>query len=279
MDKYTLHRNGNFTVLSNYCFYDPNLSNKALGLLCKAFSLHPDWQFNVNGLSSICPKDGKTAIKSQIKELESAGYLIRTPIRSPNGKYEGNHYEFFETPWWNLPEDERPNLDLPPSAKLPVEKPLTENPPAGNRPQLNTKQLNTNQLNTYLINNPSINLFGTDRRTVESYIKEQIDFEDLCYFLEGERLQEIVTVLVDTLCTSKDTVRINNEDVPFADVADRFFGLDSEHIQYVLDCIDGAANEIKNMRAYIPTLLFNAPTTMKNSVSAQFERDMRNDKA
>lgn len=284
MDRIKLNRNGNFTVLSNCCFYDPNLSNKALGLLCRAFSLRSDWKFNINGLSSICPRDGKAGIKAQIRELELTGYLIRTPIRGINGKYEGNQYEFFESPWWNLPEDIRPKHALPSSVKPPAEKPLAENPPAvkppaENRLLSNTKQVNTNQLNTYLINNPSINLFGTDRRTVESYIKEQIDFEDLCYFLEGERLQEIITVLVDTLCTSKDTVRINNEDVPFADVADRFFGLDSEHIQYVLDCIDGAANEIKNMRAYIPTLLFNAPTTMKNSVSAQFERDMRNDKA
>ena len=282
MDKYTLHRNGNFTVLSNYCFYDPNLSNKALGLLCKAFSLHPDWQFNVNGLSSICPKDGKAAIKAQIKELESAGYLIRTPIRSQNGKFEGNHYEFFETPWWNLPEDVRPNRDLPPSEKLPAEKPLTENPPAvkppaGNQSQLNTKEVNTNQLNTYLINNPSINLFGTDRQTVEEYIMEQIEFDVLSSYLDGERLQEVVTVIADSLCTTKTAVRINNENVPFKDVADRFLKLDSEHIQFVLDCIDNAHDEIKNMRAYILTLLFNASATMKNCISAQFERDMRNE--
>ena len=248
------------------------------------FSLPPDWDFNAKGLSKICPKDGREAINTQIKELESAGYLIRKFERNNKGRFDGILYEMFELPWWELPEDERPKHDLPLPDNPFTEKPFTGNPstdkPSTENPhQLNTKEVNTNQLNTYLINNPSINLFGTDRRTVESYIKEQIDFEDLCYFLEGERLQEIVTVLVDTLCTSKDTVRINNEDVPFADVADRFFGLDSEHIQYVLECIDGAANEIKNMRAYIPTLLFNAPTTMKNSVSAQFERDMRNDKA
>ena len=246
------------------------------------FSLPPDWDFNARGLSKICPKDGREAINTQIKELESAGYLIRVFERNGKGRFVGILYEMFEMPWWELPEDERPKHDLPlpdtPFTEKPfTEKPSTDKPSTENPHQLNTKQVNTNPLNTYLINNPSINLYGTDRQTVEKYIREQIEFDVLSSFLDGERLQEVVTVIADSLCTTKNTVRINNENVPFENAADRFLKLNSEHIQFVLDCIDNAHGEIKNMRAYILTLLFNAPAVMKNCISAQYERDMRNE--
>ena len=273
---------GNFTTLSNRCLKDPNLSNKAKGLYCIMCSLPPKWEFSVKGLAVICPKDGVDAVRSQLKELIDTGYVHRTRIRDPGGRLTKTAYDMFDRPWWELPEDERPKWDLPklekPILDNPIlEKPILDKPILENPTQLNTKEVNTNQLNTYLINNPSINLFGTDRQTVEEYIMEQIEFDVLSSYLDGERLREVVTVIADSLCTTKTAVRINNENVPFKDVADRFLKLDSEHIQFVLDCIDNAHDEIKNMRAYILTLLFNAPATMKNCISAQFERDMRNE--
>ncbi len=273
---------GNFTTLSNHCLKDPNLTNKAKGLYSIMCSLPPNWNFSEKGLAVICPKDGLDAVRSQLKELIKAGYVHRTRIRDKNGRFSNIAYDMFHMPWWELPENERPEWDLPNPEKPILDNPILENPVLAkpvleNPTQLNTKEVNTNQLKTYLSNNPSINLFGTDRQTVEKYIKEQIEFDVLSSYLDGERLQEVITVIADSLCTTKDAVRINTENVSYADVADRFLKLDSEHIQFVLDCIDNAHDEIKNMRAYILTLLFNAPAIMKNCISAQYERDMRNE--
>ncbi len=272
-----------FVVMSNDAFQDPNLSNKARGLLATMMTLPQDWQYSIEGLAVICKKDGRDTIRKQIKELESAGYLVKGRIRDEYGRLVSSKYYVFDTPWWNMPEDRlpegfvKPTTDNPTSEKPKLENPTLDNPALGKPTQLN-KQLSIKQKsNTQESNILSIYLDRMDRMGIERTIKENIDFDILCSYEDKERLQEIVGIMVDTLCSSKETIRINNEDIPYEVVAERFGSIDSEHIIYALDCMDNRSGDIRNLRAYILTTLFNAPLTIQNYNTTLYERNRRKD--
>lgn len=86
-----------YTIMSNYHLRDMNLSLKASGLLSLVLSLPEDWQYSVKGLTAIV-KEGESAVKSALQELEQHGYLRRTEIRTESGKFQGLEYIFLEYP-------------------------------------------------------------------------------------------------------------------------------------------------------------------------------------
>lgn len=86
-------RTSGYTIMSNYHLRDMNLSLKASGLLSLVLSLPEDWQYSVKGLTAIV-KEGESAVKSALQELEQHGYLRRTE----SGKFQGLEYIFLEYP-------------------------------------------------------------------------------------------------------------------------------------------------------------------------------------
>ena len=84
-----LHRGkGSFTHVENTIFFDHGLSAKAKGIYCQIRSLegNPEWVFTIKGFASLV-RDGADAVTAGIKELESAGYIIRARKRSENGRF------------------------------------------------------------------------------------------------------------------------------------------------------------------------------------------------
>lgn len=79
-----------YTVIDNDVFRDSELSNKALGMLCRMLSLPDGWEFSVRGLSKLS-NDGVDGVMSQLNELEKRGYLKRRQIRD-KGKLAGVEY-------------------------------------------------------------------------------------------------------------------------------------------------------------------------------------------
>ena len=120
-----------FTIIANEAIQDINISLKAKGLLHYILSLPEDWNISVAGLSS-CLKESETAIRSAIKELETAGYVYRTqilPSKSATHRIEYS-YEVFERPLHteNLHAEDQNAGDQ-----------HTEDLPAGNPPQISKK--------------------------------------------------------------------------------------------------------------------------------------------
>ena len=79
---------GSFTHVENTIFFDHGLSLKAKGIYCQIRSLesNPEWVFTVKGFASLV-RDGADAVTAGVKELESAGYIIRARKRSQNGRF------------------------------------------------------------------------------------------------------------------------------------------------------------------------------------------------
>lgn len=81
--------------------------------------------------------------------------------------------------------------------------------------------------------------------------------------------------MVDVICSKKNTIRVNGSELPQKNVKQRYLELDSSHIEYVLDALEHTTVEIKNIRAYLITALYNAPTTIDNYYDALVKHDMR----
>ena len=142
-----IHKNRNYTVISNVHLRDKRISLKAKGLLTLMLSLPDDWDYSVDGLCAIC-KENKTAIQSALKELETYRYLKRTRERNSKGQFECI-YEIFEVPQ----EDSAPNdfsensgedaTLCPPVAEKPKPKSRGENSEAENQPPNTLYKQNT----------------------------------------------------------------------------------------------------------------------------------------
>lgn len=111
----------NFTIISNTVFRDKTLSLRAKGLLCTMLSLPDDWNYSIKGLCTIT-REGYDSISSTIRELENAGYIVRTQQRTSTGRIAGTVYDVYETPLsasapCSDDEDSTKVEDTPPASK------------------------------------------------------------------------------------------------------------------------------------------------------------------
>ena len=138
-----VHKNENYTVMSNRHFKERNMSLKAKGLLSLMLSLPEEWDYSIAGLTALS-KDGKDSVMSALEELKKFGYLKMTRSHKKNGHFAGYDYDIYEEPQ-NV-ENQQKNVENyvenPPDAEKPnTEEPNTEKPNAENPQQLNTKYI------------------------------------------------------------------------------------------------------------------------------------------
>ena len=107
-------------------------------------------------------------------------------------------------------------------------------------------------------------------------IRENIDYDLLVERspAAAETIDGYVELMAEVCCSTRDTMRICRENIPTGIVKNRFLKLNSEHISYVMDCLDQNTTRIGNIKAYILAALFNAPATMNQYYSSMVSHDM-----
>ena len=115
-----------------------------------------------------------------------------------------------------------------------------------------------------------------EMQSYRELILENIEYDHLCREFETYRedLDEIVELIVETVCARRKTTRIAGADFPHEVVRSRFLKLDSSHIEFVMESLHNNTTEVRNIKQYLLTVLFNAPTTMNNHYTAQVNHDM-----
>lgn len=270
-----------FSVISNYHLFDKRLTHKATNLLTTMLALSPVWDYTLKGLASL-KKDGIDGVRSGIRELEKLGYLTRRQLRNEKGQLAHNEYLVYETPELNpnfaKSEEncqELPSLENPITDKK-INSPSLENPSTENPTQLNTKLLNTKYINQSYQDNNNININNTyrcdemdsidkiDRKEIKAELKKQLNYENLISRNEADKKQinSIINILADVMSSRSQSIRIGGENKPLEEVIQRFKQLTDKHIAYVLECLNKNADKPRNIRAYLLTSLFNAPSTM-----------------
>ena len=297
MAVFRIEKTRDYTVMSNHHLRNTNLSLKAKGLLSLMLSLPEEWDYTTKGLARIC-KDGVDSICAGVRELEEQGYVIRERVRNPNGQLGSIEYTILEQP--RPPEREKPERENPVLDNPILGSPVLEEPEQGNPAQLNTKesskQKSKKELSSTEGSNPIQSTpqpltgtppaetgMGTDRIGARECYREVIlDNIEYSYLVQDshidrEQLDEIVDLIVDTVCSARKVIRIAGDDYPAEVVKSRFMKLDSSHVQYVMDCMKDNTTYVRNINKYLLAALYNAPTTINSYYSSLVQHDMYGD--
>ena len=108
-------------------------------------------------------------------------------------------------------------------------------------------------------------------------IRDNLEFEfHLEYDQHGDKelYEEIYETVCDVVCVKRRTIRINGEEYPYELVKSRFLKLNSGHMEYVMNCMRETVTKITNIRAYLITALYNAPSTMSHYYQQEVQHDM-----
>ena len=303
MAVFRVERNTGYTVMSNHHLRNKELTLKAKGLLSQMLSLPEDWDYTLAGLSHI-NREKIDAIREAVKELEKAGYIVRSRERDEKGRLRGADYVIYEQPQPREPEaatsgGQPPILDLPTLENPTLDNPTQEKPTQEKPTQLNKDRSSKDKSMTDGSNTDSIPILsppsplgeeaaapperkGTEaaaQSAVDIYreiIKDNIDYHILKQDMkfDSDRLDEIVDLMLETVCTARKRVRIAGDDYPAELVKSKFMKLDGEHIRFVLDCMRENTTKIRNIKQYLKAALFNAPSTIGNYYTSLVAHDM-----
>jgi len=284
MAVFRVEKSKDYTVMCNHHLRNRDLSLKAKGLLSQMLSLPENWDYTLRGLAAI-NMEKLDAIRTAVLELEQQGYIIRQQGRTANGKMAAIEYTIYEQPQ----PPASPRLENPNTAKPTLEKPCSDypntvKPNTENPTQLSIesnkilKKSNTDLSNIQSINPAASPPDGTDRidarMVYEKIVKENLEYDILCDRYEREQLDEIVGLIIDTVCSTKRTIRVGGEDKPVAVVQSVFLKLDFSHIEYVIDRLKDNTTKIRNIRSYLITTLYNARFTMDSYYRAEVNHDL-----
>ena len=245
MAVFRIEKTKDYTVMSNHHLRNQALSLKSKGLLSLMLSLPEDWNYTTRGLAAIC-KEGTDSIGSALKELEKAGYIVRNRLRDKKGKITDVEYVIYETP-------QKPGQDQPEQGERshPIPSPSQRNRRTGQ----------------------------DEMRRRETY--RELILDNICYdalsqssSIDKNRLDELVGLIVDTVCSKRGMIRIAGDDHPADVVRSRFLKLNAEHIEYILDRMEENTTQIRNIKKYLLAALYNAPVTMDSYYSALVGHDL-----
>ena len=300
MAVFRVERNTGYTVMSNHHLRNKELTLKAKGLLSQMLSLPEDWDYTLAGLSYI-NRESIDAIRTAVWELEKAGYITRRQGRDEKGKMTAIEYTIYEQP--QPPELDCPVLENPTADNPILENPTTDNPTSENPTQLNKDIQRTNlpkkeKSNTDLSSTHSIPIHSlnplpygegaaeppekkrTERNDAysvyEEIIKDNIEYDHFVRYgqVDKDRLDEIVSIILETVCSKRKTIRIAGDDYPAELVKAKFMKLNSSHIEFVFDCMKENTTKIRNIKQYLKAVLFNAPNTIDSYYTALVAHDM-----
>ena len=300
MAVFRVERTQNYTVMSNYHLRDKQLSLKAKGLLSLMLSLPEDWDYTLAGLARIS-LEGKDAIRAAVVELERAGYVQRRQTTDEAGKFSANEYIIREYPVSKEPPLEGPSPAQPLSGNPMTEKPATvstqteKTTQIKKEPRRKENQILTSQ-STESFPFPSAPFTepegqteskgrkrsrssGMSRADMDAYrelIRENIRYDDFVreHPWDVGQLDEMVELMVEAVCSKRKTIRVAGNDFLQEMVKSRLLKLDAEHIRFVFDCLRKNTTQVRNMKQYLLTVLYNAPVTMESHYAAQVNHDL-----
>ena len=281
MAVFRVEKNKGYTVMSNHHLRNKELSLKAKGLLSQMLSLPEDWDYTLAGLSLI-NRESIDAIRTAVWELEKAGYITRRQGRDEKGKMTAIEYTIYEQPQppeldcpvlenptqlnkdisrTNLPKKEKSNTDLSITHSIPIHS-LNPLPYGEDEAAQPPERKRTERNDAY--------------RVYEEIIKDNIAYDILLQdrSLDRDRLNEIVDLMLETVCTARKKIRIAGDDYPAELVKSKFMKLNSEHIRFVLDCMQENTTKIRNIKQYLKAVLFNAPSTIDSYYTSLVAHDM-----
>ncbi len=294
LDRMGLSRQNNW--LDNYgrvyIMYSVDSICKAMGCARqKAYKLMAELE-EINLIERIKLGQGRTGI-IYVKSFINPEKVSETPRREAAGKkpkmYENHTSDIIPN---SLPDLPKPTASQPELSQNEPEPPLNTAPDAGEIANELVKELearnltvvpkasrkkavyenHTQKSQTQQSKPPvSQNTRALYREILEQnlemdYLKERVS--------DVNTLNEIFELILDTICTGKDTIRVCGDEKPTETVKSKFLKLNNEHIMYVIDCLHKNTSEVRNPKQYLLAMLWNAPMSMGTHYTAMVNHDM-----
>ena len=220
----------------------------------------------------------KRTISRHLSDLEKCGYIIIEIIYKEGTKQiEERRIYINDTPKTAEPQiteaDESTYSELVDPIDKNVYTPTTK---------LSRRIINNNIINNNIYNNQSINQSNNidekpidtidDTSTYIELVKENLEYDDYMEMLKKntstlELYKELYSIICDIVCVKRDTVRIGKQNYPYELVKARFLELNGSHLKYVIQCVKENCSEVKNIRAYLVTALYNSVSTIQSYYS------------
>ena len=296
---------GGYTVLPNQILRTREMSYKARYLLAQMLSMSEAWQYTVAGMAKVCGM-GRDAVRTAMVELETLGYLARSQSRA-NGRFSHNVYIIREVPveveaapaeaeLQALPKEDdlaRPAASTAPSTvQESVASPLADSPlPVSMLPEnlpLRKNKGKKYQEKKYQDSLPShfpihpIYPFGEQKfvgilewNSCLSKYKRQVEYDTLLFDHPEwkERLDELLELMTEASCCPAPTQRIGGCQVSTEVVRARYAKIDMFIMDYIFDKLSTTIQPIRNIRQYLRTVLFHAPSTCTHDYDARVRWD------
>lgn len=143
-----------------------------------------------------------------------------------------------------------------------------------NQRETNTQRTRKERSNTHrIVSDPA---GDADGAAIRAQILENVEYPRLCrqYPSRREELDELVELMVETVCARRSTIRIAGSHLPYELVRSRFLKLEEPHLEFVLDALGTSTAAVRNPKQYLLSVLFNAPATMANHYAARVNHDL-----
>ena len=296
---------GGYTVLPNQILRTREMSYKARYLLAQMLSMSEAWQYTVAGMAKVCGM-GRDAVRTAMVELETLGYLARSQSRA-NGRFSHNVYIIREVPVeveaapseaepQALPKED--DLAMPAASTAPstvqesVSAPLADSPlPVSTLPEnlpLRKNKGKKYQEKKYQDSLPSHSpispIYLSSREKFVGILewnsclakyKRQVEYDTLLFDHPEwkERLDELLELMTEAGCCPAPTQRIGGCQVATEVVRARYGKIDMFIMDYIFDKLSTTIQPIRNIRQYLRTVLFHAPSTCTHDYDARVRWD------
>ncbi len=146
----------------------------------------------------------------------------------------------------------------------------------------NNELSNNNTNNTYHYPN-HISYTGmntgsdSDWMRYKQLIRENIDYEILCSGNSGRDCMEIdglVDIMTEIMVSNQPRIAVASDEYPADLVKGKLMKINSRHIEYILECFHATTGKIYNIKRYLLTALFNAPSTIDSYYRAEVNHDL-----
>ena len=294
---------GGYTVLPNQILRTREMSYKARYLLAQMLSMSEAWQYTVAGMAKVCGM-GRDAVRTAMVELETLGYLARSQSRA-NGRFSHNVYIIREEPVeveaapaeaesQALPKED--DLAMPAASTAPssvqesFSAPLADSPlPVSTLPE--NLPLRKNKGKKYQekkyqdsLPSPIYPIYPYSREKFVGILewnfcllkyKRQVEYDTLLFDHPEwkERLDELLELMTEASCCPAPTQRIGGCQVSTEVVRARYAKIDMFIMDYIFDKLNTTIQPIRNIRQYLRTVLFHAPSTCTHDYDARVRWD------
>ena len=289
----------NFTQVTNCVLRDPNISLGAKGLygLIESYLTLENFTVYQSELMKMC-KEGERAFTKAWKELKETGYLIQYKYKDERGYY-CYEYELLDTPETSTktppPQNEgvdNEGMDFEGVVFAPLQNEVLQAEEGSFRKPSNSSDFNNSVLkNTeeeYIVNNTiDLDEIGEESNSLHSYfssfimnqnpfdisiekmrfmIHSQINYNELLQDDQTKmfkpEIDQIVCLMEDVYYETSQTMVIGSKTCLTSKVKSNLLSIDKRIMESILDAIIGNKKVVSNPKAYLLTLLYNAPMSM-----------------